>query len=514
MPVGPGGAVTNPERTLTVPIRQFDGASEALRRVERGFASADDLLHLSGFLAGRDALKDIPDVVWPQLRCLAVVHPELIPPFTEWFRNADRLQPYLLAAFEAVADEDIACWNKYWAVIAASQSPADRAEFFLELLRCHRRDLQPLTRPGRRALLHEATRCLVDATPEVVPLLYPTDAVECREILRDERLPPKWRAFSLAATLKSSKTRTVDPEIDAEARVFLGEAPPDLLREYILRAQHIAPEHPELWNAVVESPHERGDLLELLLELGTAIPGPRWHALVDSLGAFHRDSATLTADRLGRMLAVVGADPTAWPIWQAALARLDLRFLKGDFSLAEHWTTLDRARKARPEQPLPAEITARLDAGLLLKDWVTQPHGTPPEDLHAAFATLNCPVPTALRALFHSVYGAPTVGRDLAAVDRFAEVFRTLYPVASDPRAAAAWQTLAGTVPARQRESLLGYFWTRMAPATPGEIPLGRDAIPQSKTSALARAWKIEAFVYSGIIGAVFLLLGALLLLW
>ena len=514
MPVGPGGAVTNPERTLTVPIRQFDGASEALRRVERGFASADDLLHLSGFLAGRDALNDIPDVVWPQLRCLAVVHPELIPPFTEWFRNADRLQPYLLAAFEAVADEDIACWNKYWAVIAASQSAADRGEYFLELLRCHRRDLQPLTRPGRRALLHEATRCLVDATPEVVPLLYPTDAVECREILRDERLPPKWRAFSLAATLKSSKTRTVDPEIDAEARVFLGEAPPDLLREYILRAQHIAPEHPELWNAVVESPHERGDLLELLLELGTAIPGPRWHALVDSLGAFHRDSATLTADRLGRMLAVVGADPTAWPIWQAALARLDLRFLKGDFSLAEHWTTLDRARKARPEQPLPAEITARLDAGLLLKSWMSQPHGTPPEDLHAAFAALNCPVPTALRALFHSVYGAPTVGRDLAAVDRFAEVFRTLYPAASDPRAAAAWQTLAGTVPARQRESLLGYFWTRMAPATPGEIPLDRDAIPQSKTLALTRMWKIEAFVYSGIIGAVFLLLGALLLLW
>ncbi len=510
----------NPERTPTVllapvePIRQSDGANEALRRVERGFASADDLLHLSGFLAGRDALKDIPEVVWPQLRCLAVIHPELIPPFTEWFRNADRLRPYLHAAFEAVADEDIACWNKYWAVIATSQSPADRAEFYLELLRCHRRDLHTLTRPGRRALRHEATRCLADATPEVVPLLYPTDAVECRELLRDELLPPKWRAFSLAATLKSSKTRTVHPEIDAEARVYLGEATPDLLREYILRAQHISAEHPELWNAVVESPHERGDLLERLLELGTAIPGPRWHPLVDSLGAFRRESAALTADRLGRMLAIIGADATAWPIWQAALARLDLRFLKGDFSLAEHWTTLDRARKARPEQPLPVEVTARLDAGLLLKSWVTQPHGSPPEGLHAAFATLNCPVPTALRALFHSVYGAPTVGRDLAAVDRFAEIFRTLYPVAADPRAAEAWQTLAGTVPARHRESLLGYFWTRMAPATPDKVPPDNEVVSQSKTPALARVWKIEAFVYSGIIGAVFLLLGALLLLW
>ena len=496
------------------PIRQSDGANEALRRVERGFASADDLLHLAGFLAGRDALKDIPDVVWPQLRCLAVVHPELIPPFGEWFRNADRLRPYLHAAFEAVADEDIGCWNKYWSVIAASQSAADRAGYFLELLRCHRRDLQTLTRPGRRALRHEATRCFADATPEVVPLLYPTDAVECREILRDELLPPKWRAFSLAATLKSSKTRTVQPEIDAEARVFLGEANPDLLREYILRAQHISAEHPELWNAVVDSPHDRGDLIERLLELGTAIPAPRWHPLLDSLGAFRRDSAALTAPRLGRTLAIVGADATAWPVWQAALARLDLRVLKGDFTQAEDWDTFDRARKARPEQPLPIEITARLDAGLLLKSWVTQPHGSPAEALHAAFATLNCPVPTALRALFHSVYGAPTVGRDLAAVDRFAEVFRTLYPVAADPRAAEAWQTLAGTVSARHRESLLGYFWTRMAPATPAETPPDRGAIPALGASAIARAWKFEAFVYCGIIGGVFLLLGALLLLW
>lgn len=512
--------MTNPERTPTVllaavePIRQSDGANDALRRVERGFASADDLLHLSGFLAGRDALKDIPDVVWPQLRCLAVLHPELIPPFFEWFRNADRLRPYLHAAFEAVADEDIACWNKYWAVIATSQSPADRAEFFLELLRCHRRDLQSLTRPGRRALRHEATRCFADATPEVVPLLYPTDAVECREILRDELLPVKWRAFSLAATLKSSKTRTVHPEIDAEAHVFLAGASPDLVREYLLRAQHVSAEHPELWNAVLDSPHDRGDLLERLLELGTAIPGPRWHPLLDSLGAFRRESAALTPDRLGRTLAIVGADPTAWPIWQGALARLDLRFLKGDFTQTEDWSTLDRARKARPDLSLPLEITARLDAGLLLKGWVTQPHGMPAADLHTAFAALNCPVPTALRAMFHFFYGAPTVGRDLAAVDRFAEIFRTLYPVSSDPRAAAAWQTLAGTVPAPQRESLLGYYWTRMSPATPVETPQDRDAIPASQTPELARVWRIEALIYSGIIGAVFLLIGVLLLLW
>ena len=497
------------------------GVREAILRIERGFASADDLLLLGNNSTGMAALRVRADKVWPQVRCLATIHPELIPPFVEWFREPDRIEPYLHAAFEAVADEDIPAWNKYWGVVATSQKATALADHFLWLLRSRRSDLNTLTRPGRAALRSEAVRCLEDATPEVVPLLYPCDAVECGAILADERLPAKWRAFVLAATLKASKSRMIQREVFAEAKAFLPRASPDILREYIVRAQHVFADHPELWNALLESPLDKGDVLDRLLELDATVANPRWKELLDSLGVFAPDSRVLTRDRLLKLLATVGVEADAWPIWHAAIARLDLRFLKGDFSQASEWTILERARQRATrgpggDAPFPAALTAKLEAGLTVQRWMTRPTSDDPAaSVHAAFAILGCNIPAALRTIFHSAFGAPTVGRDLAKVDRFARVFLALYPVEADPNPAIdAWQTLAATVPQSHRESLLGYFWTRMMPAVPREAHLARPRAKAAHPAATLRAWKLEAFLCGGIIGFVFLLLGALLLIW
>ena len=258
-------------------------ANEALLRIDAGFAGADDLLLLGGFAAGMNALLARSEIVWPQLRCLATIHGELIPVFRDWFGPPERVQPYLIAAFEAVADEDSAGWKKYWRVVAQSQKPSVLADYFLTLLRTRRRELTTLTGPGRRILRREAVNCLFQATPEVVPLLFPGNVGECEEILRDELLPAKWRAFSLAATLKTSKTRTIPRAVDAAARAFLPVAPADVLREYILRAQHILTDHPELWNAVLDSPLNRDTVTLRIQELGESIPGPRKKLLLDSL---------------------------------------------------------------------------------------------------------------------------------------------------------------------------------------------------------------------------------------
>lgn len=258
-------------------------ASEALLHIDAGFAGADDLLLLGGFTAGMDALLARSEIVWSQLRCLATIHSELIPVFVDWFLPPDRVQPYLIAAFDAVADEDISAWKKYWGVVSKSQQPAVLADYFLTLLRTRRRELTTLTGPGRRILRRAAVNCLFQATPEVVPLLFPGNVGECEEILRDELLPAKWRAFSLAATLKTSKTRTIPREVDAAARAFLPVAPTDVLREYILRAQHILTDHPELWNAVLDSPLSRSVVAERIQELGESISGPRKKLLLDSL---------------------------------------------------------------------------------------------------------------------------------------------------------------------------------------------------------------------------------------
>lgn len=497
------------------------GVREALLRIECGFASADDLLLLGGSPTGMAALRFRTDKVWPQLRCLATIHPELIAPFVEWFREPDRIEPYLHAAFEAVADEDIPGWQKYWGVVAQSHDSPALQEHFLGVLRSRRRDLNTLTRPGRTALRHEAVRCLRDATPEVVPLLYPCDAAECDEMLADELLPAKWRAFALAATLKASKSRMVRRDVYSSAKAFLPRASAEIQREYILRAQHILADHPELWSALTESELDRGDVLDRLLELGGSIANPRWKELLDSLGVFAPHSKALTRDRLLRLLATVGAEPDAWPIWQAAIARLDLRFLKGDFSQASEWTILDRARQRATrgpggETPFPTALTAKLEAGLTIQRWMTRPTpDDPAPSIHAAFAILGCSIPAALRTIFHSAFGAPTVGRDLAKVERFAKVFLALYPVDTDADAAiAAWQALAGTVPQSQRESLLGYFWTRMMPGEPRETRLARPLAKPAHPEATLRVWKLEALLYAGIIGFVSLLLAALLLIW
>ena len=258
-------------------------ASEALLRIDAGFAGADDLLLLGGFAAGMNALLARSEIVWPQLRCLATIHSELIPRFLEWFRPPERVQPYLIAAFEAVADEDVAAWKKFWGVVVRSQKPPVLADYFLTLLRTRRRELTTLTGPGRRILRREAASCLLQATPEVGPLLFPGNVGECEEILRDDLLPAKWRAFSLASTLKTSKTRTIPREVDAAARTFLTVAPVDVLREYILRAQHILPDHPELWNAVLDSPLKRDAVTKRIQELGENISAPRKKVLLDSL---------------------------------------------------------------------------------------------------------------------------------------------------------------------------------------------------------------------------------------
>ena len=372
-------------------------ADEALARVDRGFASADDLLLLAGQVAGLEALRVRGAKVWPQLRCLATIHRELIPPFVEWFREPERVQPYLTAAFEAVADEDLPAWTKYWGVVAQSHDPPARAGHFLALLRSRRRDLTSLTRPGRTALRREAVRCLADATPELVPLLYPCDSTECEEILTDDLLPAKWRAFALAATLKASKSRFIQREVCSTARAFLPRASPDLLREFLLRAQHILADHPELWNAVIESSLDRGDVLDRLLELGTAVSAPRWKELLESLGTFAPDGKTLTRDRLLRLLATAGVEPEAWPIWQAAIAQLDLRFLKGDFSQSSDWSIIERARRRAThdpnhpgERPFPPALAAKLEAGLTIQRWMTQPRSDETSaGLHTAFAMLD-----------------------------------------------------------------------------------------------------------------------------
>lgn len=499
------------------------GAREAMARVERGFASADDLLLLASQVAGMEALRVRSAKVWPQLRCLATIHRELIPPFVEWFRESESVQPYLNAAFEAVADEDIAAWTKYWGVVEQAHDPPARAGHFLALLRSRRRDLNSLTRPGRMALRREAVRCLADATPEVVPLLYPCDSTECEEILTDDLLPAKWRAFALAATLKESKSRHIQREVCSTARAFLPRASPDLLREFLLRAQHILADHPELWNAVIESTLDRGDVLDRLLELGPAIAAPRWKELLESLGTFAPGGKTLTRDRLLRLLATAGVEPDAWPIWQAAIARLDLRFLKGDFSQSSDWALIERARRRATHdpkhpvgKPFPPALAAKLEAGLTIQRWMTQPRSDEASaGLHTALAMLGCPPPAALRSIFHSAFGAPTVDRESAKLDRFAQMFLALYPVDTGAQAAiTAWQALAATVPQPRRESLQAYFWTRMMPAELRGAGRGRPAVKPAHSAATLRAWKLEALLYSGIIAVVILLVGAILLIW
>ena len=499
-------------------VAECDGWRDALRRAERGFACCDDLLLLAEDPLGMDALRDREAAVWPQVRCLAVLHPELIPPFADWFREPERLEPYLNVAFEAVADEDAARWEKYWAVVVRSRDAAACTDMFLGLLRSRRRALGALTRPGRSILRREARRRLTAATPELVPLLFPCDAVECREILGDGELPPEWRGFALAATLKSSTSRVVRGDVCEAAIACLREAPQDVLREYVLRAQHIYPEHPELWRAIAESELDHGEVIERLLELGGAVAPARWHPLLGELGAFAAGEF-LDPDRLLRVLAAAGAEADAWPLWDALVGRLDTRFLTGDTSQVAEWSVIERARRraARDRATfLSDRLTAKLDAGITVQRWLNRREADGElGNLPGAFAALGCPLPETLHTIFHRALGAPTVGSDLPKVERFARMFLAIYPVETDADAAsAAWQTIAATLPSPHRESLQGYFWTRMVAEVQRET--GEELRPADpvRSAAPPIPWMSEALLYSGIIGAVVLMLGALLLFW
>ena len=274
----------------------------------------------------------------------------------------------------------------------------------------------------------------------------------------------------------------------------------------------------ELWRATVECGLDRGEVIERLLELGPAIPAARWHPLLHELGAF-TDAAILGPDRLLRVLEAAGAEPDAWPLWDAVVARLDTRFLTGDSSQVAEWSAIERARRriARSRAALlPERLTRKLDSGIALQHWLNRrAPDAEPETLQAAFAALDSPLPAALPTIFHGALGAPTVGGDLPKVERFAQMFLALYPVGTDAdAAAAAWESIAATVPPPHRESLQGYFWARMMPAVERDDRPSRNPAAIPGASAPHMPWLFEALLYSGIIGFIGLLVGALLLFW
>ena len=193
--------------------------------------------------------------------------------------------------------------------------------------------------------------------------------------------------------------------------------------------------------------------------------------------------------------------------------------MTGDASQVAEWSAVERARRraARARATLlPDRLAAKLDAGIALQRWLNRPDAdadTGP--LPAAFAALDLPLPATLHAIFHGAFGSPTVGGDLPNVERFARLFLAFYPTEGNAdAAAAAWQSLADTVLPPHRETLQGYFWARMAPGARREVRTPGKVEPPPAACAPLIPWRLEALLYTGIIGAIGLMRGALLLFW
>jgi hypothetical protein len=368
--------LVGPNRDGLTRIATAIDLTQSLERLDANQPTAEDLLRLARDPGGMAQLQAREAQVWPHVRKFATTHHALLEAFAGWCATPERALGFRNAAVEALKANDLPNCIANWNVIARTQPPPAAAEQLLEFLRFPKGTIDNAAPAVRSWLRRECVERLTGLPKDVLPLLRPRDEAEFDAILNDSQLPAAWRSTAILVLLRKSETREVPPALRNRAAVYLTKATPDVLAAYCSSAFDNYDKYPELWNDLIAalSPIM---LFDRLVAAGEAMPPKRWRTLFDSLQPFapSADPQWKLNGRRARWLLAVGATPEGHAIWHYAIAPLDGRFFKGDYSQDAEWGELQHCLHALGPAAigLPDDIRLKLWAYSIARGAVHDP---------------------------------------------------------------------------------------------------------------------------------------------
>jgi len=483
-------ALVGPNREGLARIATAIDLTQAIERLDANRPTPDDLVRLARDPGGAVQLQARDARVWPHVRKYALAHPALLEAFAPWCAVPERALGFRNAAVEALKAGDIAGCQVNWNVILRSHPPAAVAEHLNEVLRSPKGTLENLAPACRAWLRRECSERLGTLSKEVLPLLRPRDEAEFDAILGETQLPAAWRSTTLLVLLRKSESREVPPALRKRAAAQLTKAPPDVLAAYCASAFDNAVKNPELWESL-ELAVPPIALFDRLSAAGEAMPPKRWRTLFDALQPFApaADPQWKLNGRHARWLQVVGAAPEGHALWQHAMAPLDGRFFRGDYSQDAEWAEVQHSYQSlgAASVGLPDDVRLKLWAYPLLRHALHDPttlQAVGAADFHRAFQAFGCAGPAqALPDIYVGVYGAPSPMSDPVRLAQFHALFTVAYPVdVSSFRGMNTpldvWLSVSQLCPDPVRDSFQTFFFRHSLPSDQWAMMLAQNGNP------------------------------------
>jgi hypothetical protein len=461
--------------------------ARAVRRLNDGTVTDDDLLTLKADRRGNAILTQKADRVWVHLQVAALANERLRFAFRDWLAEPARLTEYRREASEALLHGDLAGWDARWAVVREAADPeqkmaqADKARKSLDT---HIPNLPPAARQRLRDACAES-----GAWPDH-HLLAPVSPQELDALLAPD-IPADYQGYTCFAVMGPDEknwlvenTRPYRAVMRERVRRHLLTAPTAVLAGYIQQARPFVASDPVLLRDLFRPFRaECVGFLGRLVDAGAdKIEAGDWFALLDELNVYSAPEWAgflLRDDHLAKLLAGFKADPIAIQVWDWGLAQLTPALFEGDAGERAVYDQLRRAAGALTAAgiPLKSVMSPGGPAKLNGADTVLAVAANPASaadladgELSRGFQAFGIDPLDGLRNLYvRGGFQKLDLRVNPSGLVPFAAVFQACYPVTLEYFAArtavSQWLALSQSCPAQTRAEFQLYFVRECVPA-------------------------------------------------
>lgn len=490
--------------------------ARALRELEGGTPTIDDLIALQSDARGADAIAQAEEKLWPIVRGAARVDPRVRHVFAHWLTRGDRLDQFRRAAIQSLREDDLAGWDSWWAVVRDAGSPElvkQQAEKTLKYA-------SYLPSIESRSRLRAA--CAAAGVWPDHHLLAPISPAEL-DVLLAPLTPADWQGYSCVAVMgpdeKNWLTEPTGPfrsVMREQVRRYLWSASAAVLAAYAEHARPLIAEIPGLLDDLLQPPDPvcvefLGRLIDVAASRIEAIDWVNLLSRQDIYGV--RTSVwagfLLRDDHLAKLLTGFKADPAATAIWGSYLALLSPEVFDGD-----EWETMlfGQLRKAKQaltgagiplRAVLPEGGPARLNAADTILEVYADPgsaESLPMGELPKAFEAFGMAPVEGLRKLYiQRDYHLLELPADRPKLGPFVAAFLACYPVTheyySSRTAVTQWLAISESCDEHNRAQFQLLFIREFVPEN-----FHRDILEESRQVPIMP--EVVARVFEGLTGA------------
>ena len=335
--------------------------ARAVRRLNDGTVTDDDLLTLKADRRGNAVLTQKADRVWAHLQSAVLHNERLRVAFKDWLAEPARLGEFRRQAAELLRIGDLAGWDARWTVV---REAADAEQMKAQADKA-RRSLDPQI-PNLPTAARQRLRaaCAESGAWPDHHLLAPVSPQELDALLAPD-VPPDWQGYTSFAVMGPDdknwlheNTRPYHAVMRERVRRHLLTAPVAVLAGYIQQVKPFVASDPVFLRDLFRPFRpECVAFLGRLVDAGAEkIEATDWFTLLDELNVYSAPEWTgflLRNDHLAKLLAGFKADPTAIPVWDWGLAQLSTALFDGDAGERAVYDQLRRAASVLTAAGIP-----------------------------------------------------------------------------------------------------------------------------------------------------------------